>query len=61
MNLKLIIMASIATLFMGACAHHHDHKGCDKCASHKAEKKGCASGECSMNKECDDCKKKEEK
>ncbi|NUN06754.1 MAG: hypothetical protein HUU57_13450 [Bdellovibrio sp.] len=58
MNLKLVVMASLATLLMGACAHHHGHHGCDKCASQKAEKKeGCASGECAMGKECADCKK----
>lgn len=57
MNLKLVIMASVAALMMGACAHKHGHQGCDKCASHKTEKKGCGSGECAMDKECDDCKK----
>lgn len=61
MSLKLVIMASVAALFMGACAHHHGHKGCDKCASQKTEKKGCASGECPMDKDCDDCKKKDGK
>lgn len=68
MNLKMIVMLSLATLMMSACGHkHHKPDGCGGCAKSEAHKdcsgKECAGGECSLEdkKKCADCRKDEEK
>lgn len=59
MNLKMIVMASVAALMLGACAHKtHSHEDC--ACGHKEAKKECASGECGVEKKkghCPDCEK----
>lgn len=59
MSFKMIVLASVATLMMGACAHKsHDHAGC-KCGGHTEAKKECTGGECALDKKCTDCQKAE--
>lgn len=55
MNFKMVIIASVAALVMGACAHKSHSGAACGCGTHKEEKKQCAGGECALDKKCADC------
>jgi hypothetical protein len=68
MNLKTLMMVSVATLFLSACGHfghhgHHGHHGSASCGCQMGESKNdCKDGECGMKKQkCADCEKSEVK
>ncbi len=59
MKLKLLLLFTFSTLVFSGCSHFSHSGGCN--CGKMEKKKDCASGECPLDKKCDDCKKSEDK